>query len=97
MKNLKIAVAVILLLCLLHLPYGYYIFVRFAMMLVFSVLAYLFFTNKQNILGIISIGGAILFQPFCKIALGRTMWNIVDVIVAMIFIVWWLMDFKENK
>lgn len=25
---------------------------------------------------------AILFQPFAKIALGRVLWNIVDVIVA---------------
>jgi hypothetical protein len=26
---------------------------------------------------------ALLFQPFFKIALGRTLWNIVDVIVGI--------------
>jgi len=25
---------------------------------------------------------ALLFQPFAKIALGRTVWNVVDIIVA---------------
>ena len=29
----------------------------------------------------------LLFQPFIKIALGRTMWNIVDVIVAILLVV----------
>lgn len=29
---------------------------------------------------------ALLFQPFVKIALGRTMWNIVDVVVAIILL-----------
>lgn len=31
----------------------------------------------------IDIALAILFQPFIKIALGRTIWNIVDVIVGV--------------
>nr|WP_103727078.1 DUF6804 family protein [Flavobacterium croceum] len=31
----------------------------------------------------IYISLALLFQPFIKIVLGRTLWNIVDVIVAL--------------
>jgi hypothetical protein len=31
---------------------------------------------------IVYVGLAILFQPLIKIALGRLIWNIVDVIVA---------------
>ena len=30
---------------------------------------------------------AILFQPFFKIALGRSLWQIIDVIVALILMV----------
>ncbi|MBP5375388.1 MAG: hypothetical protein J6Y38_03540 [Bacteroidaceae bacterium] len=36
----------------------------------------------------------LLFQPFIKIALGRTMWNIVDVIVAILLVWLWI---KERK
>ena len=32
---------------------------------------------------IIYIGLALLFQPFFKIALGREIWNIVDVVVGI--------------
>lgn len=32
---------------------------------------------------------ALLFQPFFKIALGRGMWNIVDVIVAVALLILW--------
>ena len=32
---------------------------------------------------ILFIALALLFQPFFKIALGRTIWNIVDVLVAV--------------
>jgi uncharacterized membrane protein YqaE (UPF0057 family) len=35
-----------------------------------------------------------LFLPFIKIALGRVMWNIVDVIVAVLLIVLWV---KEKR
>jgi len=38
--------------------------------------------NKQTEM-IIYIGLALLFQPFFKIALGRELWNIVDVIVGI--------------
>jgi len=46
-------------------------------------------TNKTEM--IIYIGLAILFQPIFKVSLGRTMWNIVDVIVAIFLLVsiWW--------
>jgi hypothetical protein len=37
-----------------------------------------------GLLGLTIFGGlALLFQPFFKIALGREMWNIVDVVVGI--------------
>jgi hypothetical protein len=41
--------------------------------------------NKENnsTATIIYAALALLFQPFFKIALGRDLWNIVDVIVAI--------------
>ena len=80
---IKIILSIIFLLCLLPLPYGYYQAVRFIGMLGFILLAY--FSNQQNykVEAIIYIALALLFQPFIKVALGRTVWNIVDMIVSV--------------
>ena len=84
MKNtVKIALALLLLICLFDMPYGYYQFVRLAALVGFAVLAYLANNDKKNTEVIIYIGLAILFQPFLKIALGRTIWNIVDLALAV--------------
>jgi hypothetical protein len=87
MKNseamLKIALAVLLFLCLLDMPYGFYQFVRFIALIGFGILAYKANEANKNTEMIIYGGLALLFQPFFKIALGREMWNIVDVIVGI--------------
>lgn len=82
-NTIKIIFSVLLFLCLLDMPYGYYQFVRFVAFIGFIILA--FKANKQgNDLEILIYGGlALLFQPFIKIALGRVVWNIVDVIVGI--------------
>lgn len=80
---LKLVLATLLLLCLLDFPYGYYQLVRFVATMVFGYLAYSTQQeNKKNEV-FVYISLAVLFQPFIKIALGRTLWNIVDVIVAL--------------
>lgn len=38
---------------------------------------------------------ALLFQPFIKIALGRTIWNVVDVIVAILLMLLWMKERKD--
>lgn len=85
MKNntIKIILAVALILCLFQMPYGYYQFVRFISMIGFGYLAYEANQSKKDTEVIIFAGLAILFQPFFKIALGRGMWNIVDLVVAI--------------
>ena len=87
MKNsetlIKIALAILMFLCLLDMPYGFYQFVRFVALIVFGILAYKANEENKNTEMIIYGGLALLFQPFFKIALGREMWNIVDVIVGI--------------
>lgn len=80
---LKLAIAVLLLLCLADMPYGFYQLVRFAATAAFTYLAYDSFKSKDDGKGFLFAALAVLFQPFFKIALGRTMWNVVDVIVAI--------------
>lgn len=80
---IKIILAVLLLLCLLNMPYGFYQFVRFVALVGFGVLAYKANREDKQTEMIIYGGLALLFQPFFKIALGREMWNIVDVVVGI--------------
>ncbi len=82
-KAIKIILALLLFLCLANMPYGYYQFVRFAALIGFGILAYQ--ANQQDKKTEMIIFGALalLFQPFLKVALGRELWNIVDVIVGI--------------
>ena len=82
-NGIKIGLAVLLFLCLLNMPYGFYQFVRFVALIGFGILAYKANEDGKQTEMIIYGGLAILFQPFFKIALGREMWNIVDVIVGI--------------
>lgn len=84
---LKILLAILFFTCLANMPYGYFQLVRFWATITFCLLA--FNSNKQGYKTavVIYICLAILFQPFFKIALGRVIWNIVDVIAAVGLIV----------
>ena len=81
-KIIKIGLAILFFLCLADMPYGYYQFVRFVGMIGFVFLTYQ--ANQQNKRTETIIYGALalLFQPFFKIALGREIWNLVDVVVG---------------
>lgn len=98
MKYLNVIIAAILLLCLAPMPYGYYVLARFIAMIVFSVFAYQSWSKKQTQWTIVFGALALLFQPFAKIALGRTMWNIVDVAVAiMLLVLWYKEKYSEHE
>lgn len=87
MKALKLILAALLLLCLLHMPYGYYLLIRWAVLVCFAYFAYDYYKKKQMSLSFAFFGLAVLFQPLVKIALGRTLWNILDVAVAIFLVV----------
>lgn len=80
---IKIVLALLFFLCLADMPYGFYQFVRFAGLIGFAILAYQAHEQGRQTEMIIYSGLALLFQPFFKIALGRKMWNIVDVVVGV--------------
>ncbi len=85
-KSIEITIAALLILCLAPMPYGYYQLVRFVAMVVFALMAYRYYGEKKNELAITFGALALLFQPFLKVALGRMMWNVVDVAVALLLI-----------
>jgi hypothetical protein len=93
---IKIILAILFFICLVDMPYGFYQFVRFAGLVGFAILA--FQANEQGKQSemIIYGGLALLFQHFFKIALGREMWNIVDVVVGIGLILSIFMKPKES-
>jgi len=87
MKNsvilIKVVLAILMFLCLLDMPYGFYQFVRFVALIGFGILAYNAKEQKRQAQMFFYGGLALLFQPFLKIALGREIWNIIDVVVGL--------------
>lgn len=83
MQKLQFILAIALLLCLTPMPYGYYVLIRYGSAIVFGIMAYQYYLEKKENLALIWGALAVLFQPLIKIPLGRTMWNIVDIIVAI--------------
>lgn len=86
MKAARIILAIALLLCLCNMPYGYYTLIRFACSIIFAVLAIDAKSKGTNTSMTIYIALALLFQPFFKIALGKDLWNILDIVTAIILV-----------
>ena len=95
-KNIiKAILALLFVGCLADWEYGYYQLVRFTGMVGFIVLASFDKENKQ--MQILWISSAILINPIFKIGLGRTTWNIVDIIWAIILVVSIFIEKKINQ
>ena len=95
-RTIKILLALLFFLCLADMPYGFYPFVRFAGLIGFAILAYQANEQGRQTEMIIYGGLALLFQPFFKIALGREIWNIVDVVVGIGLLISIFMKPKES-
>ena len=94
---IKLSIAVLLLICLADMPYGFYTLVRVAAAAAFAYLSYDYFKAKRDGLGFTFAGLALLFQPFLKISLGRILWNIIDLLVAAGLIYLIIHTFKKKK
>ena len=69
MNYFKIVLAALLLLCLLDMPYGFYILIRYVATVVFGYMAYSYYQENKKELAIAAGALAVLFQPFIKFAL----------------------------
>ena len=82
---MKIILAVLLLICLTPMPYGYYILIRYLLAIVFTIMAYDYGKNQKTF----CIICVILVMP-----LGREVWNIVDILVAVFLLL--LLEKKQR-
>lgn len=95
---IKISLIALFLICLTNMPYGYFQLVRFLGMIGFGILAIYANNRKDNLFFIIWLASAILINPIIKISLGRTLWNVVDVIWSItLFASFWIESPQENK
>lgn len=90
----SLTLAIALLVCLLPLPYGFYLLIRLATAIIAGCWAYTFFNKGKRTYAIISCAVALLFQPFIKITLDRVTWNVVDVILSMAIV--WIILFQKR-
>jgi len=79
------------------MPYGYFQLVRFVGMTGFIILAYLDKEKEDKMIVIIWICSAVLINPIFKIALGRTLWNIADVIWSVILLTTLIMEYNADR
>lgn len=88
-KNLfiKIPLIVLLLLCLFRMPYSFYEISRFIGMIGFAIIGYEAFKKQNTLFIIIWFSSALLINPFFKLALGRTLWNIIDFIWIILLLI----------
>jgi len=84
---IKVILSLLFFVCLLNMPYGYFQLVRFVALVGFGILAYKANEQRRKTEAIIYVCLGILFQPLVKIALGRQIWNILDVVVGIALIV----------
>ena len=95
-KQIYLALAAMLLLCLAPMPYGYFSLVRFLAMIGFGAMAWQYYQERKTGLTWTFAILALLFQPFAKIALGRLVWNIVDVVVAVGLVALFFIEWKKQ-
>jgi len=96
MKQVYLILAALMLLCLAPMPYGYFQLVRFVAMVAFGFMAYRYYVADKAIAATVFGVLALLFQPIYKIALGRTVWNVVDVVVAVLLITMFVMERRQE-
>jgi hypothetical protein len=96
-RVVKISLIPLLLICLADMPYGYYQFIRYITS--FSFVYFAFKENQDNHSQkiILYIFLTLLFQPFIKIPLGRQIWNVVDLLVALFLIINIYYDYKKDE
>ncbi len=82
-KIIKISLAILFFICLADMPYGYFQFVRFTALIGFIFLGFKALQSGNHNEIIIYFALALLFQPIFKISLGRTIWNIIDLVVGI--------------
>ena len=94
-KLLHIGLAILLLIGLFDMPYGYYQLIRIVSFVIFIYLGITAYSDQRIVSVVVFAVGALLFNPIFKVALGRQIWNIVDILYAA-FLIYANFKFKKR-
>ena len=83
-KLIFIAAAILCIIAVFPLPYGYYTFLRISVSIIGCIAAF-DLVNKGNPLWVIFAGVVVLFNPIIPIHLSRDIWFFIDLVVAGLF------------
>jgi len=84
---LRIFVIILLIVSFLNLPIGYYTFLRFAVCLSSLVIAYNYYKSKNEVLFILFISIAIVFNPLKPLYFTKNSWVLIDIITIVVFFI----------
>jgi len=85
-NSIKIILSILFIGALFKMPYNYYEIMRFIGMVGFALLGYNELKKDNNSFMIIWFASALLINPFFKLALGRSLWNVIDVIWVLLLL-----------
>jgi hypothetical protein len=93
---IKSVLSVLLLLCILHMPYVYYTILRFAVTISMVVLQAADNQEKsfKKLSFFVFVG--VLFNPLFPVEFERIIWVVIDILLAAILIVMSIKQFKEG-
>ena len=80
---IKIVLIFIMVVAIFDLPYDYYEIIRYAGMVLFSILGYVEYEKKNKVLMIIWFAYALLINPFAKLNLEKEIWTVIDTILVV--------------
>ena len=87
MKLIWYISSLLLVVALLPLPYGYFMFLRLAITAAAAYVAYENFNKNIPIWGIVFVGIALLFNPFYTVHFDKSLWAVIDIVVAALFFI----------
>ena len=83
-NSIKIILSILFIGALFKMPYNYYEIMRLIGMVGFARLGYNELKRENSSFMIIWFASALLINPFFKLALGRDLWNVIDVIWVLL-------------
>ena len=75
--------AVLVLIGILPLPYGYYVFLRITVFIFSCYMIYFLFSQEKIPMMVAFIIIAIVFNPIIQIFLSKELWVVIDILVAI--------------
>ena len=95
----RLAASILLFIAVADLPYGYYKFMRFVVVITSLYTCYISYMKNEKLNFGVWIFGliAILFNPIVPFYFGRNGWKTTDVIVGLIFVISTFLIWEDNS